>query len=517
MAVDNHTLKELSASGLDNAAPLSIQYPTAAQGKTDEFELKSSLLHHIPKYHGLSMEDPNKHLKEFEVVCSSMTPVNVDGNILKMKAFPFSLMDKAKDWLYELAPGTVTSWESMKRAFLEKFFPTSRIILLRKKISGIQQEEGESFPTYYERFKSLVASCPQHQMKEELLLQYFYEGLLPLERQMLDASAGGALVDKTPMAAKVLVANRALNAQQDMSPKSVLNSSRMADGRVRMPLGFKAKISQDMIHTPTRIIRGGETTQISSGGSPSNLKTKEALGNNPRGSFPKPLAHPKIKPNLAQVPQIAEFVGKFRDPGQLPSSTIPNPKGGFESAKAITLRSGKEVGAGSSSKTGHNEDEILQMEEEESKQPMARVVPPLPQVSNAPKPSNLSNKDKNVLNSSPTNVFPLNVPFPSRFLQSKNEEEEKDVLETFRKVHVNIPLLYAIKQIPKYAKCLKKLCTTKKRTREKEVVHVSENVSAILQRKLPPKCKDPRSFTIPCVIGNTRFNFDILCVVSMRN
>ncbi|KAM2283069.1 hypothetical protein COP2_033188 [Malus domestica] len=179
MAVDNRTIKELSALGLANAAPLCIQYPRADPEKTDEFELKSSLLHHIPKFHGLSMEDPNKHLKEFEVVCSSMTPVNVDSNILKMKAFPFSLLEKAKDWLYELAPGTVTSWESMKRAFLEKFFPTSRVILLRKKISGIQQSQGESFPTYYERFKALVASCPQHQMKEELLLQYFYEGLLP--------------------------------------------------------------------------------------------------------------------------------------------------------------------------------------------------------------------------------------------------------------------------------------------------------------------------------------------------
>ncbi|KAM1829945.1 hypothetical protein ACFX14_022700 [Malus domestica] len=211
-----------------------------------------------------------------------------------------------------------------------------------------------------------------------------------------------------------------------------------------------------------------------------------------------------------QIGQIAEFVGQFREQGKLPSSTIANPKGGFETANAIMLRSGKEVGAGSSSKTGHNEDEILQMEEEESKQPTARVVPPLPQASNAPKPANLSNKGKNVLNSSPTNVFPLNVPFPSRFLQSKNEEEEKDVLETFRKVHVNIPLLDAIKQIPKYAKCLKKLCTTKKRAREKEVVHVSENVSAILQRKLPPKCKDPRSFRIPCVIGNTRFKSAML-------
>ena len=97
MAADNRTIKELSALGLDNALPLCIQYPRAAQNKIDEFELKSSLLHHIPKFHGLSMEDPNKHLKEFEVVCSSMTLVNVDGSILKMKAFPFSLLEKAKD------------------------------------------------------------------------------------------------------------------------------------------------------------------------------------------------------------------------------------------------------------------------------------------------------------------------------------------------------------------------------------------------------------------------------------
>ena len=74
--------------------------------------------------------------------------------------------------------------------------------------------QGESFPAYYERFKTLVASCPQHQMKEELLIQYFYEGLLLIERQMLDALAGGALVDKIPVAAKILIANRALNAQQ---------------------------------------------------------------------------------------------------------------------------------------------------------------------------------------------------------------------------------------------------------------------------------------------------------------
>ncbi|CAN6541281.1 unnamed protein product [Malus baccata var. baccata] len=482
--MDNRTLKKLAASGLDNAAPLCIQYPMAAQGKTEDFELKSSLLHHIPKFHGLSMEDPNKHLKEFEVVCSSMTPVTVDGSILKMKAFPFSLINKAKDWLYELAPGTVTSWESMKRAFLEKFFPTSRIILLRKKISGIQQDEGESFPTYYEQFKSLVASCPQHQIKEELLLQYFYEGLLPLERQMLDASAGGALVDKTPMAAKILIANRALNAQQ------YEGVGQRGPPRQQVHEVSSTSNIQSQLANLTSIV-----SQMAEG-----MKMQGPMENQNK----------RVDQLEKQMGQIAEVVGQIRDQGKLPSSTIPNPKGGFESAKAITLRSGKEVGAGSSSKTGHKEDEMLQREDEESHEPTAKVEVPLPQVSKGPKLSNLSNKGKNVSNSVSTNVVPSNAPFPSRFAQTKKDEAEKDILETLRKVQVNIPLLDAIKQVPRYAKFLKELCTTRKRISTKEVVKVGENVSAILQRKLPPKCKDPGSFTIPCVIGNTRFKSAML-------
>ncbi|KAM2806294.1 hypothetical protein COP1_046927 [Malus domestica] len=95
-------------------------------------------------------------------------------------------------------------------------------------------------------------------------------------------------------------------------------------------------------------------------------------------------------------------------------------------------------------------------------------------------------------------------------MQSKKEEAKKDILETFRKVQVNIPLLDAIKQVPRYAKFLKELCTTRKRISSKEVVKVSENVSAVLQNKLPTKCKDPGSFTIPCVIGNTSFESAML-------
>ncbi|CAN6552335.1 unnamed protein product [Malus baccata var. baccata] len=212
-----------------------------------------------------------------------------------------------------------------------------------------------------------------------------------------------------------------------------------------------------------------------------------------------------------QVGQIAEFMGQFREQGKLPSSTVVNPKGGFESAKAITLRSGKHVGSDPQhSKSRSNEVDELMIEEEKQKPPTAKVETPLPQTLCDPKSSNLSTRGKNVSNPVPTNVFPSNVPFPNRFKQKKKEEAEKDILETFRKVQVNIPLLDAIKQVPRYAKFLKELCTTRKRILTKEVVKVGENVLAILQRKLPSKCKDPGSFTIPCVIGNTRFESAML-------
>ncbi|CAN6685961.1 unnamed protein product [Malus baccata var. baccata] len=180
-----------------------------------------------------------------------------------------------------------------------------------------------------------------------------------------------------------------------------------------------------------------------------------------------------------------------------------NPKGGFETAKAIMLKSGKQVGTDSNtSKSSQDEEDKLLQEEAQGAKPKAKDDQTLPNSSSPPKPSQTTKVSPNSTFSS---SIPLNVPFPGRFRQSKKEEAEKDILETFQKVQVNIPLLDAIKQVPRYAKFLKELCTTRRRISNKEVVQVSENVSAVLQRKLPPKCKDPGSFTISCVIGNTKF------------
>ncbi|XP_068315021.1 uncharacterized protein [Pyrus communis] len=215
-----------------------------------------------------------------------------------------------------------------------------------------------------------------------------------------------------------------------------------------------------------------------------------------------------------QVGQMAEFMGQFsREQGRLPSSTQVNPKGGFESVKAISLRSGKQVGSDHGpSKPRSNEEEELRIEEEEQSLPTEKVETPLPPALNGSKTSNRSIKGKNVSSSVPTNVFPPNVPFPSRFMQTKKEEAEKDILETFRKVqfdilskvNVNLPLLDVIRNMPAYGKFFKELNSYKRKYGPHEKVVVSENVSAVLQRKLPPKLKDPGSFSINITIGDKK-------------
>ncbi|XP_040988944.1 uncharacterized protein LOC121236561 [Juglans microcarpa x Juglans regia] len=100
----------------------------------------------------------------------------------------------------------------------------------------------------------------------------------------------------------------------------------------------------------------------------------------------------------------------------------------------------------------------------------------------------------------------IEIPVKAAHASSKQENEKNVVANRNVPNDDDVPQ-YAIKQVPRYAKFLKELCTTKRRQKLKgcEKVRVRENVSTVIQRKLPAKCKDPSMFTIPCTIGNTRF------------
>ncbi|CAN6688478.1 unnamed protein product [Malus baccata var. baccata] len=494
--------------------PLCITYPNAAGG----FELKSGMIHYLPKFHGFSTEDANKHLMEFHVVCSGIRPANVDEEQVKLRAFPFTLEAKAKEWLYNLPPGSMNTWNQVKQAFLEQYFPVTKAASIRKDICAIRQQHGEPFGDYYERFTHLVASCPNHQILEHILIQYFYEGLCGTDPFM----------DKTPINAKALLKNIAGNTRQfggrDELPFKKVNEV-SANSSIELQLANLTNLVQQFIVAPKQVCgvcskMGHATDMCPSLMDQGGLEQANALGgfqgqqrkkydpysnnynagwrdhphlkwnnqdngqqsvpnnyNRPPGFFQARLQAPfqpqqqqapsksledliaslanstqshqqktdKAIENLErQISQLASLMGQQHQPGRLPSQTVVNPNA--EQMNVVTLRSGKEV---------FEQDEASTETE--------------------------------------------------KFMKSKKEQTDKEILDTFRKVQVNLPLLDAIKQVPKYAKFLKELCTNKRRFNDQETVALSEEVSAVLQRKLPPKLEDAGSFTIPCVIGGKEF------------
>ncbi|CAL8112422.1 unnamed protein product [Prunus armeniaca] len=94
------------------------------------------------------------------------------------------------------------------------------------------------------------------------------------------------------------------------------------------------------------------------------------------------------------------------------------------------------------------------------------------------------------------------IPFPGRLAKSKLDKSFKEIFDILSKVNVNLPLLDVIRNMPAYGKFFKELNTYKRKYGPNEKVMVSKNVSAVLQRKLPPKLKDPGSFSINITIGD---------------
>lgn len=181
---------------------------------TDPVEMKSSLIHHFPKFKGLPGEDPNRHLQSFQHKMTSLRQGTEDRDRAMLQAFPFSLQDSTEEWLYYLPPGSITTWTEMKKLFLEKYFIASKAAVVRKEISGVLQISGESLHEYWERYKKLLASCPHHNISPTLIIQYFYEVLLPDQHNLINAAAGSSLTEKTLSQATSLIESMATNAQQ---------------------------------------------------------------------------------------------------------------------------------------------------------------------------------------------------------------------------------------------------------------------------------------------------------------
>ncbi|RYQ98774.1 hypothetical protein Ahy_B07g086557 [Arachis hypogaea] len=96
--------------------------------------------------------------------------------------------------------------------------------------------------------------------------------------------------------------------------------------------------------------------------------------------------------------------------------------------------------------------------------------------------------------------------FPQRLKGGVEKRIYSKFLNMFASLHVNIPFIKALQQMPSYIKYMNELLTRKSSLKGGQTIVMNKECSALIQPELPTKRKDPGSFHIPCAIGETMFD-----------
>ncbi|KAL0312798.1 UNVERIFIED_CONTAM: hypothetical protein Sradi_5679100 [Sesamum radiatum] len=75
----------------------------------------------------------------------------VSSDAVRLRIFPFSLCDTAKDWLQSLPAGSITTWAALTQKFLAKYFPPAKTAKMLNEITSFVQLDRESLYEAWER------------------------------------------------------------------------------------------------------------------------------------------------------------------------------------------------------------------------------------------------------------------------------------------------------------------------------------------------------------------------------
>ncbi|XP_052483050.1 uncharacterized protein LOC128036182 [Gossypium raimondii] len=350
-------------------------------------------------------------------------------------------------------------WDDLSRLFHDRFFQASRAAELRRDIVGIRQIESQSLYDYWEWYKKLCASCPKHGLTEQSLLQYFYEGLLQMEMKMIDTASGRALVNMTPQRARELISTMEANSKQyrpNSEPTRRVNGVNVSS--LEDKLDKLTNIVQSMLTKKKNLtqlcgicITSEHPMDLCPILNDNSTEHVDAIG-----GFSGPLQRRydhfsntynlewKDHPNLyygANPRYNLSYQSRPPQPPLKPSTPLeaiverltiePNPR---QNASAITLRSEKVLDTVSDKSHGQDKEREKQISDLIARLELEIQKP-----------------------------FVMPPPFLGRLAKDKKENEEKKS---------------------------SKHSGSKRRLIGNERVNVGENVSAILQKKVPPTYKD---------------------------
>ena len=529
------------------------------------FELKPSLINMVQQnqFGGLPTENPHQHLNTFLELMDTVKIHEVSDDALYLRAFSFSLRDRAKAWFKALPQGTITTWDELAKAFLTKYFPPKKTAEMRNQISSFQMKDGESLYEGWERFKELLLLCPHHGQDKWVLLHTFYNAVDNTNRLLIDASSGGTIMKMHIDEAWEKIEEIAQHTHYYNDARSIPSSKRASglyevDNEISQQARMEA-MAHEIKQLKLKVSRSqfkdeGSSSQVVSNvvcqfcgegdhtisscqvyASRDEPQEEEVnyMNNFNRGPRNDPYSN-SYNPGWRNHPNLSYGNNQAQQrppPGFRPKAPLyqgqPSQKPSWETAIESLASSMKTL-----TDEVRSQGKNLKIVEQQLAQQAANVPRPSGQLPGHPEVNPRGQLNAVTLRSGkqledpkpkvpelqddgeeekeapyiPPPPFKPPLSFPQRKAKAQTEKQFGKFLEVLKKLYINIPFTDALQQMPAYVKFLKEILSNKRKIEGCQQVSLNQDCSALVQNKFPPKLGDPGSFCVPIVIGNCTYN-----------
>ncbi|GJU17444.1 hypothetical protein Tco_1145410 [Tanacetum coccineum] len=227
--IDTLTMEQYLALSRENQASGMVKLEI--EGNVN-FEIKSQFMRELREdaFSGNKYEDAHDHIDRVLSIVGLFNIPGVTKDAVMLQIFPFTLIGAAKRWVDKLAPGTINTWDLLKKDFIQRYCPPSMTANQLEDIHNFKQEGDESLYQAWEQYNDLLYKCPTHDINSHQKVNIFYKGLSTMNHQLLDSQ--GPIPGMRPAEALIVIQTMADHSQKwhDGTTSRNIGSSSSKDG-----------------------------------------------------------------------------------------------------------------------------------------------------------------------------------------------------------------------------------------------------------------------------------------------
>ncbi|GKD25152.1 reverse transcriptase domain-containing protein, partial [Tanacetum coccineum] len=406
-------------------------------------------------------------------------------------------------------------------------------------IHAFSQHENESLTDAWLRMKEMLRNCHGHNLSKCNIIKIFYHGLNEITQEVLNATAGGIFLYKTPNQAYQLLEDKVLlkldwakNQKTKSSLKKTIafadegNSNSDTDkimarmDAMTIKIDAQYKELQSHAKQPTPDLDDDDIPMSHEEEAKfmqtfckthfyNDYRDRDSNRDNWRSSRRNDYNRDNYRSNTDDKSydlqrQFNDFMKSQQSTNAFVKETFMDLKTQLEtvaknhqaSIQNLETKSGKSYDPPDNPNDQQNNSETPinfdSDDEDDEPTPQPKTQPPKP-VKETPLPKPYKPK----------------IPYPQRLRKEKMEAQYGKFLDMIRAVRINVPLVDVLAGMPNYGKFLKELISNKHKIEQISAAFLSNESLAMIQNKVPAKLRDPGSFVIPCNFNKT-FSYNAL-------